>query len=274
MVGTTLIGVLEAETAGDTLALHAESLRRQGFTVPPSGLSEATLGDLARRLDLAYARQVEEFGGAERMDRIGDAWSARALLAYDDAFVRLAAHPPILDLAARLLDGYVLLNQQNGVINPPSGAFGQTAWHRDLPYQHFVASRPIAISALFCVDAFTRENGATHVVPGSHQSESFPSSAAVEHLSRPVEAAAGSFIVFDSMLFHRAGDNRSGAPRRGINHVYSRAFLRQQIDLPAVLDGRYRDDPLLARLFGYHDRAPPSVLAWRNARLARAGDGA
>ena len=40
-------------------------------------------------------------------------------------------------------------------------AHHQSAFHRDLPYQHFTSSRPIAINALFCADEFTNENGAT-----------------------------------------------------------------------------------------------------------------
>ena len=47
---------------------------------------------LGTRLDRVMARQVEEFGGAERMAAIGDTLTARCPLVYDDAFVALAAH--------------------------------------------------------------------------------------------------------------------------------------------------------------------------------------
>jgi len=86
-----------------------------------------------------------------------------------------------------------VLNQQNGVINPPhSERYNQGAWHRDLPYQHFVSSRPLAINALFCLDQFTIENGATKVLPASHRQEAFPSDDFVQSQATPVTAPAGS----------------------------------------------------------------------------------
>ena len=82
-------------------------------------------------------------------------------------------------------------------------------------------------------------------------------------------AAAGSFIVFDSLLFHRASVNRSDRPRRAINHVFTVPIIAQQISLPDALHGRYREDPQLARLLGYEVSPAPSIVAWRHRRLAR-----
>jgi ectoine hydroxylase-related dioxygenase (phytanoyl-CoA dioxygenase family) len=155
------------------------------------------------------------------------------------------------------------------VINPSGQRHTQLAYHRDLPYQHFVSSRPLAISALFCIDPFTTETGATTLIPGSHRMEQFPSDVVAAELDTSVSAEPGSFIVFDSMVFHRAGENRSGRPRRGVNHVYSTPIIAQQISLPDALNGRYAGDPALARLLGYDVAPARSVTAWRERRLAR-----
>ena len=155
------------------------------------------------------------------------------------------------------------------IAGAPGRVHHQTACHRDLPYQHFVSSRPLAISALFCVDPFTHENGATVVLPGTHRIEQFPSDTLAKEIERPVEAPAGSFLVFDSMLFHRAGHNRSTAMRRAVNHVYALPFIGQQISMPDVLQGRYADDPALRRLFGYDTKPVPSVDDWWARRRAR-----
>ena len=210
------------------------------------------------------ARQVEEFGGAERMAAIGETLTARCPLVYDEAFLTLAAHSGVLALCRELLGDYVILMQQNGVINPSGQSHTQLAYHRDLPYQHFVSSRPMAISALFCIDPFTTETGATTVIPGSHRMEMFPSDTVAAELDTAVSAEPGSFIVFDSMVFHRAGENRSGQPRRGVNQVFSTPIIAQQISLPDALDGKYAGDPVLARLLGYD--VAPSPLGHRVAR--------
>jgi hypothetical protein len=70
-------------------------------------------------------------------------------------------------------------------------------------------------------------------------------------------------------VFHRAGENRSGQPRRGVNHVFSLPIIAQQISLPEALNGRYAGDPALARLLGYDAAPARSVSAWRERRLAR-----
>jgi ectoine hydroxylase-related dioxygenase (phytanoyl-CoA dioxygenase family) len=99
--------------------------------------------------------------------------------------------------------------------------------------------------------------------------EQFPSDVVAAELDTSVSADPGSFIVFDSMVFHRAGENRSGRPRRGVNHVYSTPIIAQQISLPDALNGRYAGDPALARLLGYDAAPARSVSAWRERRLAR-----
>jgi len=51
---------------------------------------------------------------------------------------------------SKLIVGKFILNQQNG-INPPGETCNQSAWHRDLPYQHYVSSTPLTINALLCM---------------------------------------------------------------------------------------------------------------------------
>lgn len=265
----TSYGVLEQEGGGDTLALHAECIRLAGHTVVPGGFTAEQLADLRARLDAVLARQAEEFGGEARLAAIGDALTARCPLAYDDAFLRLATHDTVLALCRRLIGDYVVLLQQNGVINPPGEGHTQTAYHRDLPYQHFVSSRPLAVSALFCLDPFRASTGATLVLPGSHRVESFPSADATAKLEVAVEAPAGSFIVFDAMLFHRAGRNVSGGPRRAVNHVYGLPILAQQVSIAPLVADACAADPALARLLGQDAAPAASVLAWRERRLQR-----
>jgi ectoine hydroxylase-related dioxygenase (phytanoyl-CoA dioxygenase family) len=78
-------------------------------------------------------------------------------------------------------------------------------------------------------------------------------------------------VLFDSMLFHRAGFNSSTATRRAVNHVYTIPLIRQQIDLPRQLGERIGGDAGRRRLFGFECRTPDSVREYREARLERLG---
>ena len=156
------------------------------------------------------------------------------------------------------------------MINPPrSERYNQGAWHRDLPYQHFVSLRPLAINALFCLDPFTIENGATKVLPASHQREAFPSDRFIETEALAIIAPAGSFIILDCMTFHSGGINTTDRPRRAVNHVYSIPLFRQQIDLPVALGETFVADRELRELLGYDVRTPRSIGEYMAGRIGK-----
>lgn len=269
MSATPSYGITEQRAGSDAAERHAEQVRLQGFTVVDGGFSSDELQEYSSRLDRLLDRQTREAGGAAALAEMGEQETIRCCLAFDDLFLRLATHPSVTAVCERLLGGYFVLMQQNGISNPPRRQHTQTAYHRDLPYQHFVSSRPLAVSALFCIDPFTVENGATIVLPASHKVDEFPSEAVVRELERPLEASAGAFLVFDSMLFHRAGANLSTAPRRAVNQVFALPFIAQQFSFPDLLQGRHADDPRLARLLGYGTGPVRSLDEWWERRRAK-----
>jgi ectoine hydroxylase-related dioxygenase (phytanoyl-CoA dioxygenase family) len=252
-------GVRIALPAGDAIDEAAESLRLLGFAVVDSGLDEAALEALWRDFDALRAVRADRFGAA-RLAAIGEGELLRCPLAEAPSFLALAANPAILALCERLIGPGFVLNQQNGIVNPAGAeTYSQSPWHRDLPYQHFTSSRPLAINALFCLDEFTPENGATHVIPASHKEEAFPSAALIRREARQITAPAGRFIVLDCMAYHCGGVNRSQADRRAVNHVYTIAMLRQQIDLPTALGEGFTADPAMRQLLGFAHPQPRSV---------------
>ncbi len=259
-------GVKVRSPAEDHIDAHAEEIRLVGYTVLESGLSASEAGAFRERIDRVIEKQEREIGGADVLASIGETNTGRALLAYDESFLSLAANPRLLDLVGRVLDDYFILSQQNSIVLQPDKTHNQAQWHRDLPYQHFVSSRPIALNALFCVDPFTLENGSTHIIPGSHKYEPFPCGRTIDKLEHVTTAPAGSYIVLDAMLYHRSGANRTSSPRSGVNHVFTLPFMRQQIDLPRMLAGRYSENAAIRRLLGYDVETPTSVVDWRNRR--------
>jgi ectoine hydroxylase-related dioxygenase (phytanoyl-CoA dioxygenase family) len=272
--GLVTHGVREFHRNQDELDAHAEAIATVGYSIAPGVIAQEELRTTRDKIDSIYQRQVGEIGGAERLAAINDLDMARCLIAYDDYFLRFATDPLVLGVLTRLLGEFFVLMSQNGVINRPSDGHYQLTWHRDLNYQHFVSSRPLAVSVLICVDEFARETGGTHLLPASHKSERFPSPEFAERHEVVVEAPAGSAILFDAMLFHRAGENTSGVTRRAINHIFTLPLINQQISLPDALGGRHSDDAFLRRLLGYETKAPGSTQAWREWKLGLAAAGA
>jgi len=264
-------GVKEFSHARSEVELHIEEIRLAGYTVLADVLWPEEVEEAREKIDRIYQKQLEEIGGNRELEAINDTYNARCLLAYDDFFLGVARHQRVLELVENFLGDYFMLMLQNGVINVPDRGDDQNAgyWHRDLNYQHFVSTRPVSMSALFCVDDFSEETGGTRVLPASHKTEAFPSEEFVLRHETGVEAKAGSAIVFDSMLYHRGGHNRSTMIRRAINHMYTIPFLKQQISLPKILKGRFSDDPFLSKFLGYDSEPDESVVDFRTRRLRR-----
>lgn len=81
------------------------------------------------------------------------------------------------------------------------------------------------VNALWALDDFTTENGATRVLVGSHKGEidRFAAPDKIEH----AEMARGSVLIYRGSLVHGGGANTTNAPRTGIAISYSLGWLRQ-----------------------------------------------
>ncbi|MGA9997625.1 MAG: phytanoyl-CoA dioxygenase family protein [Pyrinomonadaceae bacterium] len=266
-------GVKEFSRPSSDLDKHVEEIKLLGYTILPCVLSDSELKSARQKIDHIYQVQLEEIGGERQLEIIGDIYVAMCLLAYDEFFLSIATHPKVMPIIERFLGDYFVLLLQNGIINVPDIGNEQNpaCWHRDLGYQHFISTRPLSITALFCIDDFSEEMGGTYVLPASHKTELFPSEEFVKEHERVVNAKAGSVIVLDAMLYHRGGHNRSQQVRRGVNNIYTLPLIKQQINLPKMLKGKYRDDAFLRKLLGYESEPDESVIEFRKKRLRRAG---
>ena len=222
-------GVLLRDSCISELDELVERIRRLGYAILDSGYSEVELANISKAFNQARDNYVQTYGEA-RLRNIKEYHTIRALLTHGDSvFLQLATNQHLLNALNKLIIGKCILNQQNGIINPPEETFSQGAWHRDLPYQHFISTSPLAVNALFCIDDFTEENGATFVLPATHQKANFPSSSYVQENALQITAKAGQYILLDCMLFHSGGFNRTCAERRAVNHVFTIPYFKQQI---------------------------------------------
>lgn len=177
-----------------------------------------------------------------------------ALVARVPAVRPLVMHADIIALAQRFLAPWaerILLHLTQTIrINPGQGS--QTL-HRDrLAWgTHIPASIEPQFNTMWALTDFTAENGATRVVPGSHRWD-WERRAAREQMLQ-AEMAAGSVLLYSGSVLHSGGENRSEAPRLGLNITYCLGWLRQEenqyLSCPPQIA---RDlDPALQELLGY-----------------------
>ena len=206
----------------DDLQAELERLRTDGYVILEDVLSREELEALTRAL--APYENERPFG---RNDFEGTrSQRVYSLAGKGDPFIALAEHPRIVALLDRvLLPNWLLSTMQSIRLHP-----GETeqAWHADDAF--YLVPRPcgtLALSAIWAIEDFTEDNGATEVVRGSHLwGHERPAGGGAE----PVKAVmrAGSVLVFDGALLHRGGANRSTGTRLCVSPQYCQPFLRTQ----------------------------------------------
>lgn len=197
-----------------------EQLLRDGFIILHDLVSKETL-DALREESAPHLLKVgrNSFEG-ERTQRI---YGVPEKLRSADPFIE---HPLILAHLDRLLLPNYLLSQAQ-VINIRSESPAQPL-HVDDGFYPWPRPRPaISVATVFAVDDFTRDNGATLAIPGSHRwGEGRVPQAKDERI--PAVMAAGSCILFLGNLWHGGGDNHSGADRLAITVQYCEPWARTQ----------------------------------------------
>lgn len=107
-----------------------------------------------------------------------------------------------------------------------------TGWHRDIRYWSF--ARNDLIAAWLALGAETEENGALHVIPGSHRIEvgrhqlddldflrpDVQENQALFAQGRVLELQQGDVVFFHSGLFHAAGRNAGGQVKHSAVFAY------------------------------------------------------
>lgn len=261
-------GKIRQTTISNEIERCAEEVRILGFSVLENIISKKELEIFRGQIDKVYRIQEEELG-RDYLAEINELNVARALLVYDDNFLKLIVHEIIQKVVRLFLGEFFILNLQNGIITFPNEEHHQSSWHRDLPYQNFIISQPIAINVFYCIDDFSLETGGTELISYTHKMETLPSDDYIKQHKVILNCPAGSVVIFDSMILHRAGYNSSKNVRRGVNHIFSVPIMKQQYDFPAMLKGKFSEDPFLNRLLGYDSQVPSSIAEWRKLRYQK-----
>jgi len=259
-------GVRYSNTLENSISECVESVRNNGFAVLKSPFNTKEIAINASRFEDVQKKYISKWGEGY-LKSIDEFDIVRLPMEHDiDGMLGFACQPQLLSVIGELIDGSYILNQQNLITNPAKENYSQTPWHRDLPYQHFVSTKPLAINALYCVDDFTIQNGASFVIPGSHKVENFPSRKFIENNELQIEAKAGSYLILDCMTFHRGGYNSTDLPRRAINHVFTIPYFKQQISIPENLD--LASLPLeKSKILGLHNQQVLSVQGFFDTKL-------
>jgi ectoine hydroxylase-related dioxygenase (phytanoyl-CoA dioxygenase family) len=205
---------------------HAERLKTDGYTIIEDFADADTLAEIRQALApfLGSHAGRNNFEGF-RTERV------YTLVARGPVFEAVTADARLLALLDRFLaPGYLLTASQ--AINIHPGESVQPI-HTDDSFYRLPRPRPaVSMSLIAAVDAFTAENGATEIIPGSHlwsdKDIAGHTPASMAPMLSPLEMPAGAAVVFHGTLLHRGGANRSDAPRLAFTNQYCEPWGRTQ----------------------------------------------
>ena len=185
------------------------------------------------------------------------------LASYHRAFRDLAVHPVAVALVRHLIgeartrfshhQSFVKWQNDRGYGSTLGMHADQTALPGPWGGRAFVAN------ATWCLTDYTREGGALAYVPGSHLRDVKPGAEAVRE-AVPVEAEAGSLIVFHGATWHGAYPRTIPGLRLSVTNLYRHLMIAPQENLRHSLDRSLGDDccnpELFRELAGFNDGFP------------------
>ena len=261
-------GITNSVKNENEIERHLENISIKGFSIKEGVLNSKECDEYSNLLNEVYEKQKVEFG-KDKLEKIQELDIARMPFLYDRRLSNLYMNPFVLELTTKVLGNNFQLHLQNAIINKPNREHHQTSWHRDLPYQDWVSSKPLAFNAFFCLTDFTEENGSTVVLPFSHKIDHFPSEEYVKENEVKVIAKAGSVIFFDSMLYHRASYNASDMVRYGVNNLFVVPIIKQQVDIANYFSSEENLSEQEKMILGIKFDVPSSVVDFREKRFKR-----
>jgi ectoine hydroxylase-related dioxygenase (phytanoyl-CoA dioxygenase family) len=201
-----------------------EIIDRDGAIILKGLLTNDALLDLRRELEPIF----EGTGYCVGLFYGGSTKRIHSLVRKSPACRAMIMEPAIIQIMNSLLLPHcdsIQLNLTQGIQIWP-GERAQVPHRDDSMFP--VAAKPceFMVNAMWAYSDFSRENGATFVVPGSHKWEDKERLPAESEIVK-AEMAAGEVLIYLGSVIHGGGENRCIAPRTGIAISYCLGWLRQ-----------------------------------------------
>jgi len=203
-------------------------LRKRGYVVLENYLLQDFLHELHTEVSSIQHQEYTSgnaylYGQSHTLQRVYNLFSKSPLTR------QLYVTEPILDILRYFYQRptlhplYCLSSVQSNHLHP--GADPQN-WHVDNSLPPPIPLMPIRLNINLNLDLFSESNGATQVVPFSHNSSSYPNITS-NTITSYITAPPGSLIVWDGSLWHRSTANRTSQTRSAILACFCNSIFRE-----------------------------------------------
>lgn len=160
--------------------------------------------------------------------------------------------------------GKYILNSFGGNILERGKSYANSI-HRD--QRSFSSFIPLMMNTIVTLDDFSPLNGATWLMVEGHKYPNKPTEEEFRAKAIQAIAPAGSVIMFNSNMWHCAGENLTDKPRRSITPELTKPFIKQGFDYTQYACD---DSPeYLKQILGYNSRTPATLCDWYQPKEKR-----
>lgn len=201
--------------------LDLDALARDGYAVIDGVLDENDLARVRAAISVLYDRAKRD-----PLWRVGGTLHLDGLAEMGDAFSPVWTDPRVVRAVRSMLgDEYRVARAH---VRSPLPGEGAQALHADYPARPADGGHSV-VTAIVAVEPFTQQNGATRIVPGSHEQP--PDGVPADRDSsfegeRIITMPAGSALVFSGHLYHSGTRNRSKSWRDALQITFARPEAR------------------------------------------------
>lgn len=173
------------------------------------------------------------------------------LLSKHDCFRKVFTIPEAILASKFLIKKEISLSQL--ILRMPFPGKGEQPWHVDWIPRKSNQDPIRSVLTSLLLDDFTKDNGTTRVVPGSHKWLKQPSDDGYSFQDHPnqkyIEAKKGTLFIYDINLWHCGTKNKNGKKRRHLNINYRDRKIWQQINFKKELNEDFKKKLSLPELY-------------------------
>ncbi len=252
-----------------------DGIEKNGFHVIDNFLNKKSLNQLKKVTQLIADSEIRNktgyfYGKSGTNQRIYN------LISKHKIYIDLVSHPYLIDLLDRVFDRPTLhekfgINSMTAHIVAPGAE--AIPMHIDSVVPDPIPPWMIRFIGVLALDDFTKDNGATEFVPGSHKYLKKPTPEDVQkHKSIIAECKAGSLVIFDGAVWHRSSDNKTHLQRMGLMLSYAASYFMElcgeEEHLSIVPKNIISNlSPKMKQMIGYHRAIKKGALDINNEIL-------
>ena len=207
---------------------HHQSIEEHGYTIVEDVIEPDLVALLLERVRAIEADTLGPDESGSPIDGLSQLRTA-GLMQLDSIFRQVPINEQILPVVERVLGKDFLLTSFSAIDVKPGK--NEQPIHPDdalIPLER--PHQPIVCTCMIAITDFTKDNGATRLLPGTHKNAAlldFTKDYGEVDGMVPAEMKAGSVLIFNGSLWHQASDNVTQDEwRLGLQVSYCAGWIR------------------------------------------------